>query len=137
MHPLPAPHALRTVLVVDDEPALRVLGRLALQREGYAVLEAATPDEALRLAVGLRGPFDLLLTDVDLPGMCGRALADRVVAEHPGLRVLFTSGHDRDQLIRRGALPPQAGFLAKPFRVDDLFRKVREAFDAPSAVADL
>ena len=72
MHPLPAPHALRTVLVVDDEPALRVLGRLALQREGYAVLEAASPDEALRLAVGLRGPFDLLLTDVDLPGMCGR-----------------------------------------------------------------
>ncbi len=126
MNPLAAPHGPRTVLVVDDEPALRALGRLTLQPEGYVVLEAATPDEALRLAAELRTPLDLLLTDVDLPRMCGRDLADRLAAEHPGLRVLFTSGHDRGQLIRRGALPLDAVFLAKPFRVDALSRKVRE-----------
>lgn len=130
MNPLAAPHGPRTVLVVDDEPALRALDRLVLQREGYTVLEAATPDDAFRLAAGLRTPLDLLLTDVDLAGMCGRELADRLVAEYPGLRVLFCSGHERGQLIRRGALPFDAIFLAKPFRVDALSRKVREALDA-------
>jgi two-component system, cell cycle sensor histidine kinase and response regulator CckA len=126
MNPLPDQAGSRTVLVVDDEVALRAITRLSLQREGFNVLEAATPDEALRLVAELHSRLDLLLTDVDLKGMGGHELADRLVADHPGLRVLYCSGHDRGQLVRRGVLPSDALFLEKPFRVDGLSRKVRE-----------
>ncbi|HKB36563.1 MAG TPA: response regulator [Gemmataceae bacterium] len=126
MNPLPDQGGSRTVLVVDDEVALRAITRLSLQREGFKVLEAATPDEALRLVAELHSRLDLLLTDVDLKGMGGHELADRLVAEHPGLRVLYCSGHDHGQLVRRGVLPSDALFLEKPFRVDGLARKVSE-----------
>src|SRR5262245_12823531 len=126
MNPLPDQSAARTVLVVDDEAALRTITRLCLQREGFNVLVAATADEALRLVAELPGRLDLLLTDVDLAGMGGHELADRLTAEHPGLRVLYFSGPDRGQLVRRGVLPADAHFLGKPFRVDGLARKVSE-----------
>jgi two-component system cell cycle sensor histidine kinase/response regulator CckA len=126
MNPLPNQGGSRTVLVVDDEVALRAITRLSLQREGFNVLEAATPDEALRLVAELPCRLDLLLTDVDLEGMGGHELADRLTAEHPELRVLYCSGHDRGHLVRRGVLPSDALFLEKPFRVDGLSRKVRE-----------
>src|SRR5437588_11195180 len=102
-----------TVLVVDDEAALRVITRLSLQREGYTVLEAATPDEALRLAAGREAPIDLLLMDVDLAGIRGNDLAGRLAATRPDLKVLFCSGHDRMNLVRRGVLGDDAPFLEK------------------------
>lgn len=113
-----------TVLVVDDNEALRGIVRDVLESAGYEVLEAVDGAAALERAAGHRGAVHLLLTDLVLPGMDGVALAQRLRVARPGLRVLYMSGQLGDSLT--GAASP-AGFLAKPFTAAALEETVRAA----------
>ena len=136
--PAPAPEAAprgsETVLLVEDEPALRAVARRVLQRQGYAVLEAADGDAALALVATHQGPLDLLVTDVVMPGLSGRDLADRLTAARPDLRVLFVSGYSGEALAHHGILDPDLAYLEKPFNPDALAIKVREVLDRPPRV---
>lgn len=116
------------VLLAEDEPALRALGRRILERHGYQVLEAATGPEALAVARDA-GRVDLLVTDVMMPGMQGRELAELMTAAHPGLCVLFVSGYGADMLIDQGVLSEQARVLEKPFAPSSLIARVRELLE--------
>jgi PAS domain S-box-containing protein len=118
-----------TILLVEDEPSVRVLARESLRECGYTVLEAADGEEALRVAAGCPGPIHLLLTDVVMPRMRGRALADRLREARPGTGVLFISGYPDDARGRRGDVDPGSPFLEKPFTPDTLLRRVRQTLD--------
>ncbi|HEU5042170.1 MAG TPA: ATP-binding protein, partial [Gemmatimonadales bacterium] len=116
-----------TVLVVEDEESVRVLARRVLTARGYHVLDAADAAEALTLTDGGRRRIDLLVTDVVMPGMGGPALAERLVAAQPGLRVLYISGYAEEAIQRQGSLPAGGALLEKPFTADQLASRVREA----------
>jgi PAS domain S-box-containing protein len=125
----PAPGS-ETVLVVEDEPAVLTLSRRALEAQGYVVLAASDPLAALRVVERHGGTIHLLLTDVVMPGLSGRELADRLTAQRPGIRVLFMSGYPGDAVVQHGTLPSGSAFLQKPFSPDGLARKVRDVLDA-------
>jgi CheY-like chemotaxis protein len=132
----PAPAALpqvvdgsETVLVVEDVAAVRVVAREMLERHGYTVLEAADGAMALGLAEKHYGEIQLLLTDVVMPDVSGRELADRLVALRPQLKVLFMSGYTDDAIVRHGVLQEGIAYLQKPFTRDSLARKVRKVLD--------
>jgi two-component system cell cycle sensor histidine kinase/response regulator CckA len=118
-------------LIVEDDAAVRALMGEILGRGGYTVLEARDGDEALAIARLQQGPIDLVVTDIVMPGLGGRALAARMTADRPLVRVLYTSGYATDAALRddNGASLP---FLAKPFLPLELIRKVRETLDAPA-----
>jgi PAS domain S-box-containing protein len=120
------PAGSETILLVEDEDAVRQVVRRILVRYGYTVLAAHDGREALRLSQEHAGPIHVLVTDVVMPEMGGRELADRLLALRPSLRVLFTSGYTDDDILRRGVLLPGTAFLQKPFTVDRLVQKVRE-----------
>ena len=119
-----------TVLLIEDQGALRRVVREVLEEYGYAVLEAGDPAAAMRVATTHRGTIELLLTDVLLPNGSGPELAERIVAVHPEASVLFMSGYADDALLTR-VRGEAAAFLAKPFTPDVLAKKVREVLDAP------
>ncbi|PYP59659.1 MAG: hypothetical protein DMD40_02700 [Gemmatimonadetes bacterium] len=119
-----------TVLVVEDEPAVLTLSRRALEAQGYVVLAASDPAAALRVVERHGGMIHLLLTDVVMPGLSGRELADRLTAQRPGIRVLYMSGYPGDAVVQHGTLPSGSAFLQKPFSPDGLARKVRDVLDA-------
>ena len=121
-----------TVLVTEDDEALRTLVRRILETRGYRVLVAATPHEALRIANSDTSDIHLLLTDVVLPEMGGRSLAELLVANHPGLRVLYMSGYTDDAIVHRGVLERDTQFIQKPFGHEALLRKVQETLDKPA-----
>jgi PAS domain S-box-containing protein len=123
-------HGSETVLVVEDEPALRALTRRVLEKHGYTVLEASTADAASRLARDHARPIHLLLADVVLPGASGPALADELLAQRADLKVLFMSGYTEDAIGHRGVLAPNTRFINKPFSAEALAAKVREVLDA-------
>jgi len=125
----PAPGS-ETVLVVEDEPAVLTLSRRALEAQGYVVLAASDADAALRVVERHGGMIHLLLTDVVMPGLSGRELADRLSAQRPGIRVLYMSGYPGDAVVQHGTLPLGSAFLQKPFSPDGLARKVRDVLDA-------
>jgi two-component system cell cycle sensor histidine kinase/response regulator CckA len=118
-----------TVLVLEDEPALRQLVRTLLEGGGYRVLVAETVAAALSLAERHRGSIHLLLTDVVMPGLSGPEIAERLVALRPEARVLYMSGYTGDLRGRRGMLPPGAALLVKPFTQASILRMVREVLD--------
>jgi two-component system cell cycle sensor histidine kinase/response regulator CckA len=125
-----APDTLRgseTILVVEDEAPVRAVTRQLLERNGYTVLEAPDGPAALALVDGAAGSrhIDLLLTDVIMPGMSGRELADKLKARRPNVRVLFMSGYTGDAVVRHGMLEPGLAYLEKPFRPPVLLKKVR------------
>jgi PAS domain S-box-containing protein len=115
-----------TVLIVEDQDTVRQLAARVLKQQGYSTVEAASGSEALLLLQGQDAPaIDLLLTDVILPGINGRELADRVRSEMPAIKVLFMSGYAGDALGRRGVLEDGLAFLPKPFTPAALLQKVR------------
>ncbi len=118
-----------TILLTEDEPALRALVRRTLARYGYQVLEASHGEDALEVTRRHPGPIDLLLTDVVMPLMSGRELASRLVALRPATPVLFMSGYDEEAVADRGLADSSFQLLHKPFTPDGLARKVRETLD--------
>jgi PAS domain S-box-containing protein len=118
-----------TVLVVEDEEAVRNLVVRILRGAGYAVLPASNGAEALDVCGAHPGEIHLVLTDVVMPDMNGKALADRLAEARPGIRVLYMSGYTDDAIVHHGALDQETSFIAKPFNAADLARKVREVLD--------
>ena len=123
------------ILLVEDEPSIRRVAARILQPLGYQVLVAEDAYEALRLAESTTEVIDLLLTDIVMPGMSGRVLADRLSTRRPGIRILFMSGYPDDATLRHGPLRAGTHFLPKPFTPGGLSEKVREALDAPRPAA--
>jgi two-component system, cell cycle sensor histidine kinase and response regulator CckA len=131
--PAPAVHrGPETILLVEDEGALLALTEELLTELGYQVLAAEGPLEALAFAAKPDAVIDLLLTDVIMPSMNGKELAERVRTLRPGIRVLFTSGYTADAIANRGMLDPGIDFLEKPFTLDALAARIREALDRPA-----
>jgi CheY-like chemotaxis protein len=123
-----------TILLVEDEPAVRELTRTVLSERGYTVIEALTPEDAERLA-GINGAeIHLLLTDVVMPGMSGHELAKRLTGRYPNLRVLYMSGYTYNVIAQDGTLEEGISFLQKPFTPQVLAQKVREVLDRPVPV---
>ena len=123
-----------TVLLVEDEELVRSLERKVLEESGYTVLEALSANHALELAEQHDGVIDLLLTDVVMPQLSGRELADLLAPERPEMRILYASGYTADAITRHGVLEQGIAFLPKPLTPTSLLRKVREVLDAPLAV---
>jgi PAS domain S-box-containing protein len=124
------PKGSETVLLVEDESSVRNLAYRILCQQGYTVLEAANGDEALCIVQEPIGKkIDLLLTDVVMPKMSGKELADRIKTLRPELKVLFTSGYTNDAIVHHGVLAPGTHFLQKPFSFKSLSCKVREVLD--------
>lgn len=125
---------VETVLLVEDEEVVREMAMEILQECGYKVLQAEDGVEALRLARQYTGEIHLMLTDVVMPKMSGRELADQITHLRPHLKVLYMSGYTDDAIVHHGVLDEGTAFLAKPFSMDALARKVREMLDVPVAV---
>ncbi|HET7274663.1 MAG TPA: PAS domain S-box protein [Longimicrobiaceae bacterium] len=118
-----------TILLVEDELAVRALVRRVLTRYGYNVMEAENGPAAINLIRKDASPVDLLLTDVVMPGMSGRELGEQVFATHPAAKILYMSGYTDEAIVHHGVLEPGTAFLEKPFTPDILLRKVREVLD--------
>ncbi len=119
-----------TLLVVEDEAAVLRLVREGLGRMGYTVLAAASPAEAMQRSAEHGGPIHLLITDVVMPQMNGRELAERIGSERRGLKSLFMSGYTANVIAHRGVLDEGVSFIAKPFTLNALAAKIREALEA-------
>ncbi len=116
----------QTILVVEDQPDVRMYACSVLQAAGYQVLEAESGDKALGIARAHQQPIDLLFTDVVLGGMNGRELAETFLLQHPGTRCLFTSGYADDEVALYGVIQDRIAFLSKPYSPRDLLTKVKE-----------
>ncbi len=118
------------LLLVEDEPAIRNIGQLMLERLGYRVLVAGTPAEALDIAMKHEGTIRLLITDVVMPGMNGRLLAEKMRSLQPDIKTLFMSGYTSNVIVHRGVLDEDVHFIQKPFSIQSLGEKVREILDS-------
>jgi two-component system cell cycle sensor histidine kinase/response regulator CckA len=125
-----AVHGDETVLVVEDQEAVRGLTKTILEEYGYRVLEAASGAEAHAVARGHAGEIDLLLTDVVMPGMDGRTLSEQLRDLRPNLRVILMSGYAEDLIAHRDALASGLAYIQKPFRPEELATKVRGVLDS-------
>ena len=124
--PTRASIASETVLLVEDDERVRALVRSILEKGGYRVLEAEHAEAAAEISSAHKGPIDLLLTDVVMPGRNGRERAEQVVRSPPSIRVLFMSGYSNDAVMMRGVQITDAQFIQKPFTIDELSTKVRD-----------
>ena len=127
------PTGTETILVVEDEEAILNIAKRILREAGYTVLTAASPDDALMACKAQQGKIHLLLTDVVMPQMGGRVLAETLVVARPGIKVLYMSGYTDDAIVHHGTLDPGTHFIAKPFSAADLTRKVRKVLDSDIA----
>jgi CheY-like chemotaxis protein len=123
------PRGTETVLLVEDEESVRRVARTALEMGGYKVLEAADGGDALLVSRQYEGAIHLALTDVVMPRMNGRALAEQLVRARPSMSVLYMSGYTEDAISRHGVLEEGVNFIQKPFAPDVLLRKVKEVLD--------
>ncbi|HXZ30697.1 MAG TPA: ATP-binding protein [Terriglobales bacterium] len=126
-----AVHGQETILLVEDESTVRELTQQFLQAQGYTVFEAADPNIALQISKAHSGPIHLLLTDVIMPGMNGRELAQRITAMRAETRVLYMSGYTENAIGHNGTLDEGINLLQKPFTLPALRARVRQALDAP------
>jgi two-component system, cell cycle sensor histidine kinase and response regulator CckA len=120
-----------TILLVEDEPAVRALAVQTLRARGYQVWEAANGEEALRIARGREQEIVLLITDVIMPQMSGKELADHLQALYPNLKILYASGYTENTIVHHGVLDAGIAFLSKPFTPSLLAQRVREILDNP------
>jgi two-component system, cell cycle sensor histidine kinase and response regulator CckA len=118
------------VLLVEDDPSVRELSTTFLRRQGYRVVVSQNGSEALAYAEKNHGPIDILLTDVVLPGMNGRELAERIRLLHPETAVLFASGYTEDTILRTGVMSDRFHFITKPYSLQAIAHKVREVLEA-------
>ncbi|HEV1993874.1 MAG TPA: PAS domain S-box protein [Candidatus Acidoferrum sp.] len=118
-----------TILLVEDADPLRKLAQVILEANGFRVLSAQSGEEALEVAARYGGTFDLLLTDVVMPGMNGRVLAEQLSPRQPGMKVLYMSGYTDSFIAGHGVLDPETHLLHKPFTEEILVRKVRDVLD--------
>jgi signal transduction histidine kinase len=123
------PAGTETLLLVEDEAAVRTSTRRLLERQGYTVVEARHGADALRIFEEGGRPIDLVLTDLVRPEMGGRELVERLRARHPGVKVLYMSGYSERAVAVDGVMPPRTGFVEKPFTVEQLIRRTREILD--------
>lgn len=124
------PRGNETVLLVEDEDGVRAITRHVLKLCGYDVLEASNGEEALKLVARTQRTFQLVLTDVVMPGIGGRSLVEKLVADRPEIKVLYLSGYTDDAVVRHGILHEQVNFLQKPFTPLALAKKVRAVLDS-------
>jgi signal transduction histidine kinase len=130
----PLPRGTETLLVVEDEPSLKYLTCRALNAQGYEVLSASNGQDALRVAREHKGaPIRLVVTDVIMPLMGGKVMAEWLKTTYPGIKVIFTSGYTDATIAHHGMLEAGAEFLSKPYTPATLARKVREVLDQPGA----
>ena len=130
--PSPPPDRLQgseTILLVEDEEAVRILARKTLRSYGYHILEAANGEEAIRIVQEGPEKIHLLLTDVVMPGMSGREVAERISPLFPEMKVLYISGYTDSAIVHHGILDPGTALLLKPFKPDALAQKVRGVLD--------
>ena len=118
-----------TILLVEDEAVVRGLARRILEQAGYSVVEASRGDEALRFCAEHAAELDLLLTDVVMPEMSGKQLADQLKSQYPELKMVFMSGYTDDSIVHHGVLDSGVEFIQKPFTPAALVRKVRDVLD--------
>jgi len=123
------PRGSETVLLAEDEDALRSLVREWLTGAGYTVVTARLPGQVLEQAAAHGGPIHLLITDVVMPGLGGRELAERLLASRPDTRVLYVSGYTDDAVVRKGVMADEVAFLQKPLSAEVLLRRVRDVLD--------
>jgi signal transduction histidine kinase len=128
--PAELPQGHETVLLAEDEEQVRRMTRTILEMNGYRVLEASSGNEALAIYKQHEGPIDLAITDVVMPQMSGRELAQSLEALRPGIKVLYVSGYTDDAIVRHGLLDEGIAFIQKPFTPEAFSRKVREVLDA-------
>ena len=128
-----APGGTETVLLVEDEEAVRSMVSKVLQNKGYRVLEASHGNEALEVCDKFEGPIHLMVTDVIMPQMSGRELAERLALVRPEMGVLYMSGYPDNTIVQHGVLEPGTAFLQKPFTISALELKVREILDSGRA----
>ena len=126
----PPPTGTETILLAEDEEIVRLLARELLQRLGYHVLEARSGMAALEIAGRHKGPIHLLLTDVVMPRMSGRELAQALAGSHPETRVLYMSGYTGEAIVRHGVVEPGVAFLQKPFAPGTLARRIRQILES-------
>ena len=124
--------AVETILVVDDEPEILAMARDMLEARGFRVLTAGSPEEALRLAEAHPEPIHVLLTDVVLPGLNGRELAERLCAVRQETKVIYMSGHASEVVGDYGVRVPSDAFVAKPFTSERLVGKILEKIERRS-----
>jgi len=124
--PRPAPTGSETILVVEDDDAVRQLICETLGAHGYAVLEASSGEQALLVAQTRRGPIDLLLTDVVLTGIGGPEVAQRLSEQRPNTKILYMSGYTDQAIVHHGILAQRMHFIQKPFAPTALARKIRQ-----------
>jgi two-component system cell cycle sensor histidine kinase/response regulator CckA len=134
MHAVAASGGSETILLVEDDDRVRALVSNMLRKHGFTLLLASAGDQALEIAARHRGPIDLLLTDVLMPGLNGRMLSERLTASRPETRVLFMSGYSDDEILRLGVRKAAAHFIQKPFSVDALLHKIREMLALPGNI---
>jgi len=120
-----------TVLLVEDDPAVRAPAQRMLQHLGYDVHACGSGGEALAAAAALSGKVDLLVSDVVMPHMDGRELAERLTAVWPAVRVLYAAGYSQNAIAHHSVLERGVEFLAKPYSLESLARRVREVLDHP------
>lgn len=127
---LPLRRGSETILLVEDEDALREIGRQLLESMGYNVVQAPNGAEAIRVSSQFQGRIDLLITDAIMPGISGRELADLLVGVRSEMKVLYVSGHTDDAIVHYSILKPGVAFLQKPFSREALARKIQEVLEA-------
>ena len=123
------PRGSETILIVEDDKEVRKLAVRILTRQGYSVLDGSYGDEAFDVCRQHKGPIHLLLTDVVMPGLDGRALSEGLSKLHPEMKVLYMSGYTEDTVIHRGVMEKGMNYIQKPFTVSGLINKVREVLD--------